>query len=370
MLRDAALLQLELNQRALRAELALKDATPYNVQWRGSRPVFIDVGSFERLRPGEPWVGYRQFCMQFLYPLMLQAYKDLPFHAALRGSLDGISPHDARAQLAGERFRKGVMSNVLLHARLEERHADETGRQVKRDMKRAGFNEELLAANFSKLEKLVRRLEWKAGETAWTGYGEDNTYDDASAAAKADFVREAATRRRHGLVWDVGCNDGRYSRIAAESADLVVAFDADHATVDALYRCLRDEGREDILPLVMSVTDPSPDLGWRGRERALAGASRHAGADALPRRRAPRLHHRQRARARVPRLAARARHRARDRVPRPQRPDGAAAARAASATGAIPTTTRPTFERALEDRFTVERRAAISETRTIFEARP
>ena len=51
------------------------------MQWRGTRPVFIDVGSFERLRPGEPWAGYRQFCMLFLYPLMLQAYKDLPFHA-------------------------------------------------------------------------------------------------------------------------------------------------------------------------------------------------------------------------------------------------------------------------------------------------
>ena len=266
MLRDAALLQLGLNVRALRADLALKDATPYNVQWRGARPVFIDVGSFERLRAGEPWAGYRQFCMQYLYPLMLQAYKDLPFHAWLRGSLDGIAPADARALLAGERFRKGVLSNVLVHARMESRYADVAGREVKREMKRAGFGKELLAANFGKLEKVVRGLEWKAGETAWTGYGEDNTYDEASAAAKAEFVREAAARRRVRLAWDVGCNDGRYSLVTG--ADLVVAFDADHATVDALYRRLREEGREDILPLVMSVTDPSPDLGWRGRERA------------------------------------------------------------------------------------------------------
>src|SRR5919205_431999 len=96
---DAALLQLDLNRRALREDLTLKDASPYNVQWRGAAPVFIDVGSFERLRPDEPWAGYRQFCMLYLYPLMLQAYRDLPFHAALRGSLDGIPPHDARAIL-------------------------------------------------------------------------------------------------------------------------------------------------------------------------------------------------------------------------------------------------------------------------------
>lgn len=100
MLKDAALLQLDLARRALASDLTLKDASAYNVQWRGCRPVFIDVGCFERLRPGEPWAGYRQFCMLFLYPMMLQAYKDLPYHPWLRGSLDGIPPHDARGSSA------------------------------------------------------------------------------------------------------------------------------------------------------------------------------------------------------------------------------------------------------------------------------
>ena len=57
MLKDAALLQLELLLGALENEMTLKDATPYNVQWQGSQPVFIDVPSFVALDPGEPWVG-------------------------------------------------------------------------------------------------------------------------------------------------------------------------------------------------------------------------------------------------------------------------------------------------------------------------
>jgi hypothetical protein len=369
MLKDAALLQLELNQRSLRAGLALKDASPYNVQWRGVRPVFVDVGSFERLRPTEPWAGYRQFCMLFLYPLMLQAYKDLPFHAALRGSLDGIPPHDARAVLAGERFRKGVLSNVLLHARLESRYAGVEGREVKQQMRRAGFSKELLAANFAKLEKLVRRLEWRAGETAWTGYGEDNTYDDAAAPAKAAFVREAVARRRSRLTWDVGCNDGRYARIAAESAELVVAFDADHATVDGLYRQLREDGREDILPLVMSVTDPSPDLGWRGRERA-----------SLERRGTPELalclaivHHvcitgnvpvrefldwlRSLGTALVIEFPDRADPMVRRLL-------------SGKREGSNPDYEKSEFEQALEERFAIDRSAPVSETRTLYEAHP
>ena len=268
MLKDAALLQLAIGRRALEHDLTLKDASAYNVQWRGAKPVFIDVGSFERLREGEPWAGYRQFCMLFLYPLMLQAYKGLPYHALLRGSLDGIAPRDARAVMsARDRLRRGVLTHVLLHARLEARYADAGGREVKRELKRAGFGKELLDANQRRLEKLVERLEFRAGRTAWTEYGSTNTYTDEDADRKAEFVRAAAARRPGGLVWDVGCNDGTYSRVAAEHAAHVVAFDADHATVDALYRSLREEGRTDILPLVMSVTDPSPDQGWRGRER-------------------------------------------------------------------------------------------------------
>ena len=269
MLKEAALLQLELNRRALEEDLTLKDASPYNVQWAGASPVFIDVGSFERLRPSEPWAGYRQFCMLYLYPLMLQAYKDLPYHAWLRGSLDGIAPAAAKAAMsARDRLRRGVLSHVVLHARLEARYADVAGREVKRELGKAGFSRELLDANLRRMQKLVGRLEWKAGQTAWTGYGEVNTYTDEAAERKAQFVREAAARRPGGVVWDVGCNDGTYSRVAAESADYVVAFDADHATVDGLYQALRSEGRRDILPLVVSATDPSPNLGWRGLERA------------------------------------------------------------------------------------------------------
>src|SRR5207244_4306218 len=79
MLQDAALLQLELMHRALEEGMILKDTTPFNVQWIGSRPVFIDLTSFVRWTPGDPWLGYRQFCEMFLFPLFLQSYRDIPF---------------------------------------------------------------------------------------------------------------------------------------------------------------------------------------------------------------------------------------------------------------------------------------------------
>ena len=45
MLQDVALLQIDLLLAALDEGMTLKDATPFNIQWIGTRPVFIDIGS-------------------------------------------------------------------------------------------------------------------------------------------------------------------------------------------------------------------------------------------------------------------------------------------------------------------------------------
>jgi SAM-dependent methyltransferase len=266
MLKDAALVQLDLLLAALDHDLVLKDSTPYNVQFKGARPLFVDVGSFERIRDGEPWIGYRQFCMLYLYPLMLQSAKDLSFRPWLRGSIDGITPAQMRAMCSlRDRFRRGFFTNVFLHAKLEARYADRSG-EVKREVKRV-FKKELFVANVRKMRKLVERLEWDPPKGVWTAYGERNSYTDDDAARKDDFVRQVATSREWNLVWDIGANNGRYSRIAAEGAKTVVAVDADDGPVELLYRDLRKEANEQILTLTMNLADPSPGLGWRGLER-------------------------------------------------------------------------------------------------------
>ena len=267
MLRDAALLQLGLMRDALEEGLILKDATPYNVQFRGCEPVFIDVGSFERIREGEPWAGYRQFCMQFLFPLMLTAYKGIVHQPLLRGRMDGITPAECRAMLSfRDRFRRGTTSNVFLHARLDRRQAEVT-RDVKAEIRKAGFKTELIKANVRKLERIVSGLEWRVKGSTWSDYGATTSYTEEGAEEKLRFVREVVETRSWSQVWDLGCNDGRFSRIAAERAEHVVALDLDEVVIEGLHRALRAEGVRNVLPLTMSLSDPSPALGWRGAER-------------------------------------------------------------------------------------------------------
>jgi hypothetical protein len=198
---------------------------------------------------------------------MLQAYKGIPFQPWLRGSIDGIAPAElARAMSLRDRMRPGVLSNVVLHARLERRHAARAG-EVKAELRAAGFSSELVRANARRLRRLVRRLRWDPPATGWADYGSATHYTPEDAARKDEFVRGAVGARRRALVWDLGCNEGRHARIAAEHADCVVAIDADPGVAERLFRALQEEGGRTVLPLTLDLADPSPARGWRGTER-------------------------------------------------------------------------------------------------------
>ncbi|MFV0443888.1 MAG: class I SAM-dependent methyltransferase [Planctomycetaceae bacterium] len=266
MLKRAALLQLELTSTAVENGLILKDATPYNVQFRGAQPVFIDVASFES-HDGGPWEGYRQFCQQFLYPLMLQAWRGVDFQPWLRGRMNGITPEECWRLLSSrDLLRSGALTHVFLHSKLTASAANRQS-NLPSSLQDSGFQKSLVEANLSKLHKIVSRLEWKAATSYWSEYDRAAPPVLSDAATKEDFIRSVVARQRWKMVWDLGCNFGRYSRIAADHADLVLALDVDHLTLDRLYRSLQDESRQNILPLVFNLADPTPGLGWRGKER-------------------------------------------------------------------------------------------------------
>ena len=275
MLKDAALLQLELLLVALKEDLILKDSSPFNVQWKGTDPVFIDITSFEKLAPGEPWVGYRQFCQLFLYPLLLQAYKDVPFQPWLRGSIDGIeSEHCEHLMSARDFLRPGIFTHVFMQARMQSRLGN-SQRDVKTDLRKAGFSKQLIVSNVERIQKLIHGLRWDPGKSVWADYAVTNTYSEKDQERKVAFVREVVHSRFWELTYDLGSNTGAFSRIAAENSRYVVALDADQLAVERLFQALKAEGVKTILPLVNNLADPSPNLGWRGLERkALANRTK------------------------------------------------------------------------------------------------
>ena len=272
MLRDAALLHLEVLSAALADGMSTKDGSAYNVQWRGTAPVFVDVGSFEPLRDGEPWAGYRQFCQTLLYPLMLQAHLGVSFRPWLRAQIDGIEAHQIAPMFDGlRRLRAGVLPHIHLHRAMQAKFASASAGAVRDELKTAGYSRELLTATVRRLQSLVRKLEWRPEPSAWAGYRDSCTYSSDDAEHKAVFVEGALAGAGCGLVLDLGANDGEYARLAARHARHVVAVEADEAVADECYRRLRADADRRVMPLVMDLANPSPGSGWRGRERASFG---------------------------------------------------------------------------------------------------
>ena len=265
-LRDAALLTLDVELEAIRAGWTLKDASAYNVVFRDARPVLIDSLSFEPLEDGAPWVAYRQFCEQFLGPLALMAHRDVRLADLLRADPDGV-PLDLTARLLPLRTRLdfGLLSHVHLHARAQARHgangtaASGTGRPR--------LSRSRLEGLIGNLRSTVARLDWRPAGTEWAEYADRTSYSEMATVDK-DRLVDAFVRQVPGpRVWDLGANTGRFSRIVADAGKRVVAFDIDPAAAERHYRAVRGAGRSDILPLVADVANPSPALGWAGRER-------------------------------------------------------------------------------------------------------
>lgn len=268
MLKDAALLTLRLTRDALAEGVGVKDATPYNVQFIGSRAQFIDAGSFEARKKSDPWYGYLQFCELFLYPLMLQAYLGVQYQPFLRGAVNGVSPDTMRKLLPRKLFggRKGRLVHVVLHASAQARMSN-TSVDVKAETAKSGMKPEVLDAMLKKLIALVEGLTLGDKKSTWSDYSDRAHYVESSLDEKEKFVRDAVASKQRSMVWDIGCNDGRFSRIASQHSNYVCAMDADPLVIDRLYQALRHEKNEKIQPMYVDLADTGGGIGWRGQER-------------------------------------------------------------------------------------------------------
>jgi hypothetical protein len=271
MLKDAALLHLDVLEQALEHGWTLKDGSAYNLQWRGPGPVFTDVSSFEPYRDGDSWTGYRQFCMMFIIPLLLKAHRDIQLAPLLRSNLEGIDPEEALKFISvRDIFRRGVLTHLYLHARLQaraRRAEARTSAPAAPAKWRVRQTREMTLRMVQSIRRMVAKLERGSGETAWSAYEKTHSYDDVSLAEKKGFVERHVRGKRWRMVYDLGSNTGTFARLCSDHADHVIAVDEDELAVDTLYHRLKTERPDNVTPLVMPLSNVSPDQGWRGRER-------------------------------------------------------------------------------------------------------
>ena len=260
-LKDVAIRLLEIQKIAMNYDMTLKDATPYNFQFVFNNPVLIDTLSFESYTKGQIWKPYKQFCESILSPLLLAKYVDPRLLRMTRVFKDGI-PLETTSRLLPlkTKFVLSIALNIHAHAKSQKKYAKKGTKIGKKLSKNS------LLGIIENLQSLIKNLSLTNEKTNWSNYYEETNYTDTSFNQKQTIVRKFLDTIKPAVVLDLGSNTGVFAKIAREFTDHVIACDEDHESINRLYiECKKDNSS--ILPLVLDVTNPSPNIGWMNKER-------------------------------------------------------------------------------------------------------
>ncbi|WP_265569337.1 class I SAM-dependent methyltransferase [Sphingomicrobium nitratireducens] len=277
--KKAALTQLRVHLEALKDGFTLSDATAYNIQFDGVRPLFIDHLSIQPYREGEAWIGHYQFVSQFLGPLLMWVKLGVAPNHWMRGNLEGIAPEDLAKLLPWKsKLSPTVLAHVVGLASLQKRRMATSHEEAREARKDARLPKARFVAILEGLKAYIEGLQPPGGESVWGDYADNTSYSGEERRAKAAFIGKLAADTR-GLTFDIGCNSGDYSLAAIEAgADRVIGFDFDHNALNlAVSRA--QAGKIAFTPLWLDAANPSPDQGWAQRERE--GFARRVRGDAM-----------------------------------------------------------------------------------------
>jgi SAM-dependent methyltransferase len=269
MLHRAGTLTIELARELLDENLGLKDATPYNVLFRGPEPVFIDLLSFERRDPADPiWLPYGQFTRTFLLPLLANRRLGLPLDQLLSTRRDGLEPEEVYRWATPLRRLcppfLGLVSAPVWLARRQR--PDDTAIYRKKTLANPEKARFILASFLERQRRALARLApAPAKRSTWSDYMATLSYSRDEFQAKHQFVDEVLAESAPKTVLDIGANTGHFSVLAARRGASVVAIDYDPVVIGELWRTACAE-KLDILPLVVNIARPTPAIGWRNQE--------------------------------------------------------------------------------------------------------
>ena len=263
--KDAALLTLKIQKKSIEYGMSLKDASPFNIQFKNNKPIFIDTLSFEKIKHDFSWKAYKQFCEMFLSPLCLMAYKDPKLIKLLFGNINGISLETTNKLLS---IKNKLNFSVFLHLTLPNfisklNQKKTSGNEKKKITKKQHLNIIFQLENFiSNLNIIEEKSEW--GEYNIETVSEKKEY----VIDKEDTINEFIRQLKVKLSWDIGSNDGYYSRLlASKSSKMVYSFDIDWKCVEKNYLINRKNKVENVLPVLLDLTNPTPAIGWLNKER-------------------------------------------------------------------------------------------------------
>ncbi|MDP9230935.1 MAG: SAM-dependent methyltransferase, partial [Bacteroidota bacterium] len=224
---------------------------------------FIDTLSFEKHNKEQPWIAYRQFCENFLSPLLLMHYSKNSLQQLLLAYPDGIPLAVTKSLLP---WRSKLSLHTYLHIHL---HAVVAQKKAESNQKKIKFSKQKLLNLVSSLETLIRRLKLPAQKSIWFEY-----YDEA--LQRKDYLQQKRKLIQQLLdklgnlktAADLGANNGEFSQLLSAKNIQTIAADSDPCCINKLYTEIKKSAEKNIQPLVVDLSNPSPAVGFNNAERA------------------------------------------------------------------------------------------------------
>lgn len=261
-LKDSAIHHLKFHIELLNNGLTLKDASAYNVQFKFHKPIFIDLLSIKKYQEGEFWYGMKQFCEEFLNPLILKSICKIDYNNWYKGNLSGINTSELKKTLGIKNFKSwNIFYNVFMLDYFERKNFTKRI-NVKNQLKKKYY-----LALLKNLLTFITNLKNDEAITTWSNYSKKNTYKQEDNNKKKLVVQNFIKKYNIQNLLDLGCNDGEYSFASLNSGcKSVIGLDLDLNAVDEGF--LKSKSKNaNFMPLYFDATNPSPSLGWLELER-------------------------------------------------------------------------------------------------------
>ncbi len=262
MLKDAALLTLDLLKTAIEYGMILKDATPYNIQWQNGSLVFIDSLSFEKYDATKPWIAYRQFCECFLSPLLIAHHTKIPVQELSLAYSEGIPLPLTKSLLP---WKSKFSLHTYLHIHLNAKYS--TG-QPAASNKTASFSKTKLLNLISSIEGLIQKLQLPESKSTWSDYYEEASQRTDYLEQKQQIIKQWIEKIPPlTIAADLGANKGEFSKLLSQKNITTIAADFDAYCINALYKEIKATGEKNLLPIIIDLSKPSPAIGVNNNER-------------------------------------------------------------------------------------------------------
>jgi len=267
-LKDAALFHLDLQIYLLNRKAKLIDASAYNIQFKNNRPIFIDILSIDEYEEGEYWYAHKQFCENFLNPLVLSAKKGIKFNNWFRGNLEGVYTHEIEPLLGIKDFLSPTLFfHVYLLNKFEEKSKIDPKKANNKISSLKKFTKKAYQNLLNQLRDYIKSLNNKKTISNWDKYSEKNTYNSKEEERKLNIIKNFIDENNPKFLGDLGCNDGKYSEYASKKKEInVVGVDFDLNVLDRAYIKSKNQNLN-FFPIFADFSNPSNGLGWNEVER-------------------------------------------------------------------------------------------------------